>query len=473
MWRCDQCGADVADGDLFCGVCGKKQPPAAGDGSAGAARTAVTGAAVCPQCGAAVTPSMRFCEQCGAALQSSGNEPSSDGQAPVPVAVDHAQGVEGDQGDSNNVNGGVQSGGVVPGVMPPAMPNLTESGSASSSYPPLEGFAVDDAAVGAPGSVPVEAPGGGRKRWPIVVVAVVSIIAVALIAAGVWWFVIRPAGNASGTSHPQPVSAQSAGAAKPHAGKNRTSAPKVASCSTPPSAQLASTAHEGDTLVAVLDLDTNCDNSNARFNRADVRVSIRDQDGVAAAAVFDFSKHPIDFKDGTASLHLAYGLSQYWSPYDRIDPSGSDVVFQAGEAGNGGDVQAPGGAIGGSNVRDSDIERNAQIALQSQISHDSSAASDLYDKYTTQLSSKKYGLQAEGKTWHYRDIESQYLQMRLKHPNALLIWAATYSNYTEDGNPADYYVVLSGESLDSVDAANGWCSSNGYSSKDCIAVQLR
>lgn len=448
MRSCVQCGATVADGDMFCSVCGAKQPTqvdAAQNGIVGdASATAVNTTPTCPQCGAAVSAGMRFCEQCG---------------APLPDSADVATGAS----PSSDGPGEATLMDAVPAVAPSELP----------SYAPFEGFSADTAQPDAFGAVIAPAGHTDRRKWPVIMSILAAVAVLALIGAGTWWFVIRPKTGGPGSAVAKSASAQDAGATKAHPETSSASPSKAASCTTPPDAQLASTSHEGDMLVAKLDLDTNCEHPNASFSRSNVRVSIRDADGVVAAAVFDFKNHPVDFRQGRASLRLAYGLSQYWRPFDSIDPSSSEVVFQAGEAGNGAAAQAPADAVGGSNVRDSDIERNAQIALQSQISHDSSAASNLYDQYTTQLSSKKYGLQAEGKTWHYNDIEAQFLQMRLKYPKALLIWAANYSNYTENGNQADYYVVLSGENLASADDGSAWCSSNGYSSQDCIPVQLQ
>lgn len=107
------------------------------------------------------------------------------------------------------------------------------------------------------------------------------------------------------------------------------------------------------------------------------------------------------------------------------------------------------------------------------MDHDHSAAYDFYDTYTNQLSSKKYNMELNGKTWKYVDIYEHFLKVKQKRPNALLIWASDYSNYTKHGHAADYYVILSGESFNNADEAQSWCSANGYTSDDCIAVDLQ
>ena len=88
------------------------------------------------------------------------------------------------------------------------------------------------------------------------------------------------------------------------------------------------------------------------------------------------------------------------------------------------------------------------------------------------MSSKQYGMQVEGKTWKYRDIYEQFLQRRAKHPNALFIWSGDYPTYQENGT-TDFYVILSGEGFGSAADATAWCPANGYSTDDCIAVDLQ
>ncbi|KAB5604861.1 hypothetical protein EHS19_09585 [Bifidobacterium jacchi] len=111
------------------------------------------------------------------------------------------------------------------------------------------------------------------------------------------------------------------------------------------------------------------------------------------------------------------------------------------------------------------------MALSWQKDNDSADAGDFYDTVTTQLSSKKLGMKADGKTWHYRDIYQQFLQLRAKNPRALLLWSGDYPTYQKSGT-TDYYVILSGESFDSADDASSWCTREKYGPNDCMAIDL-
>lgn len=70
------------------------------------------------------------------------------------------------------------------------------------------------------------------------------------------------------------------------------------------------------------------------------------------------------------------------------------------------------GVISGSNVTDDEAENNASKALDWQVEHDKDSAELFYSTYTAQLSSKRKGMEAEGKTWNYRDILAQFITMQ-------------------------------------------------------------
>lgn len=60
--KCPSCGADVAQGVLFCNNCGAKMPPAS------VRSTVKVQSGRCPTCGAAVAPGNMFCNSCGTKL---------------------------------------------------------------------------------------------------------------------------------------------------------------------------------------------------------------------------------------------------------------------------------------------------------------------------------------------------------------------------------------------------------------------
>ena len=307
----------------------------------------------------------------------------------------------------------------------------------------------------------------------VIVGIIIAVLVVALAAGfGVWWFMLRDSGTQSAQT--QSTSQQS--------GKTKSGDSKAAKddkpCTAAPDAELSSVDHSDTNLVAQLQLTSNCastkDGDTAEFKESDVKVSIKDDEGnVIASAVFDFSKQPVKFNGETANVALEFTTRQYWRPYDQIETGSAEVILQTGQSGTGEAGSADGDALAGSDIDSEDAERYAQLALSWQLKHDESAASRFYTTYTTQLSSKKNDMKADGKTWHYVDIYEQFLQQRIKHKNAILIWSGDYPTYTKADASTAYYVILSGDTVDSVKAGDAWCKSNGYGAADCAVVDLQ
>lgn len=149
-------------------------------------------------------------------------------------------------------------------------------------------------------------------------------------------------------------------------------------------------------------------------------------------------------------------------PTSEVQPTPSESM-DGGETGGAADEERP---------RESAAEQQAHDELQRQVEADKAKAAGLLNVYTTQLSSKKPGLQAAGRTWTYETILGQYRELKAKYPNALLVWGPDYTNYSRSGHPSDYYVMLSGETFATAQAAKGWCTANGYGSEDCLPVHL-
>lgn len=110
----------------------------------------------------------------------------------------------------------------------------------------------------------------------------------------------------------------------------------------------------------------------------------------------------------------------------------------------------------------------AQVALNREVAQDRAAAEQLVGTWVPQLSSKRPGLVADGVTYDYPRIWSNFQQLRARYPNALLIWSGDYLSFKF----ADFYVTVVPEPHADGELANRWCDSAGLAPADCYAKFL-
>ncbi|WEV65674.1 zinc-ribbon domain-containing protein [Bifidobacterium sp. ESL0764] len=486
MKRCVSCGANLDDGAQFCSNCGSAQ----GGASASAAQTA------CPKCGTPVNSGMRFCQVCGTPLTPAGTPNAAMPQQapasapamqqpampPIPMPQGGAQPTQQfqpvqlsqpaqpaptQQFQPVQATVPTQSAQFQQGYVQPNQPS--DGYADTSSQAGSNGVAEPEASDGGDGDGDGKKTKKGRKKW-IAILAIIVVIALIAAGGGLWWH-FKHGSDASGSSKAT-TSVSRKHKAKDSKSKKVGKEVKASGCQLAPKATLSGVDHSDTTMLASFDLDTKCDKQNQAFKRDKVKVIIEDSNAVVASAVYDFSKQPIAFKGGSAKVTLAYSLSQYWRPFDEIEISETKVTFQPGEAGNGSAAKNVKKALGGADVRDSDIERYSKEALKWQTDHDESRGWDFHsDVFTTQISSKKEGMKAGGKTWEFHDIEQEFLANRIKYPKAILIWGKDFAHYTQNGADASYYVTLSGEPFSDKDAGSNWCKSNNLNADSCMAVK--
>jgi len=96
------------------------------------------------------------------------------------------------------------------------------------------------------------------------------------------------------------------------------------------------------------------------------------------------------------------------------------------------------------------------------------AKSELNGKWVPQLSSKKVGLEAEGKTWDEEAILEEFEGLREEFPRVKLIWSGDFGSFKED----NFWVTVVGIGYDDPEDALSWCSSHGLGPDSCYAKQL-
>lgn len=113
-------------------------------------------------------------------------------------------------------------------------------------------------------------------------------------------------------------------------------------------------------------------------------------------------------------------------------------------------------------------EDSARRMLEGQVANDRAQVEALTGYWVPQLSSKRPGLVANGITYDYRAIWSDYTNLRLRYPGALLLWSGDYSSFRY----TDFWVTVSPHAYSSGEAANGWCDNAGIGKDDCYAKRI-
>lgn len=96
------------------------------------------------------------------------------------------------------------------------------------------------------------------------------------------------------------------------------------------------------------------------------------------------------------------------------------------------------------------------------------AVDSLEGAWVTQLSSKRVGLKAEGKTWTAQDILDEHQALRGMYPDARLVWSGDFASFKEK----DFWVTIIGLGHHTPEAALDWCVENGLGPDHCYAKQL-
>lgn len=141
----------------------------------------------------------------------------------------------------------------------------------------------------------------------------------------------------------------------------------------------------------------------------------------------------------------------------------------ASDDGAGGDSSTSPSSEPEPSESESELPDDPKKALEQLAETDGKAVTaDLDGKWVPQLSSKKTGLEAEGKTWKEKDILEEHQEMREEFPRVQLVWSGDFASFKED----DFWVTVVGIGYDDPEDALSWCSSHGLGPDSCYAKQL-
>jgi hypothetical protein len=299
----------------------------------------------------------------------------------------------------------------------------------------------------------------GRVSKTAVLIAAAAAVAVAA-AATTTYVLTRPSERASA---PSP-------SFRPPTQPNYSAAtPPGAVCTTPPDVRADSVALTDAGFEVRATFTASCTGGHVESNNA-LQITVADGDRDVAAGTFDFSAKPLAIEpDDPSQRTLVFPTGMYWRTPSMMSGTPELGVLRAGKPG-----AMTGGSAGGDSITASkpaapahgSIESVAEAVLREIYDSDAFAVrSGLINRWVPQVSSKRVGLVAEGRTWSSADILGDHLALRQRFDGARLLWSGDWSTFSVP----DWWVTVVGPAHVFPAGANRWCDVNGFETDDCFA----
>ncbi|MDL9937778.1 PQQ-binding-like beta-propeller repeat protein [Gordonia sp. ABSL1-1] len=213
------------------------------------------------------------------------------------------------------------------------------------------------------------------------------------------------------------------------------------------------------------------------------RISIAENGALVASGFFDFARAPVAVgsleSTGGLTMELTYppgsffrlpdtltvdpGINRYLVDCDKGPTSGSPPKLKLPERG----ATAPAAvATGPSLPAGTDLSATSVSALRLQADSDRAfIVGNLNNRWVAQLSSKRPGLNAEGRIWDEPAILDEFLALRLRFNDVRLLYSDEWSVFSYKG----WWVTVAAATFPGPDAANNWCRTQGFDSDHCFA----
>lgn len=235
-------------------------------------------------------------------------------------------------------------------------------------------------------------------------------------------------------------------------------------------------------LVATMKVVATCPDGDVMSGAA-TRISISDAGKLVASGLFDFSRAPTAIPssddDASITLDLTYPPGSFYRTPDTLgqangtasgqftvdcDP-GAQTTNQL-PAPQSGSTAPPITATGPAVPAGTDIVATTGDALRAQADSDRAfILANLNNRWVAQLSSKRPGLYADGKTWDNQAILDEFLGLRLRFNDVRLLYSTEWSVFSQPG----WWVTVAALTFPGPDQANAWCSAQGFDGDHCFA----
>lgn len=218
------------------------------------------------------------------------------------------------------------------------------------------------------------------------------------------------------------------------------------------------------------------------------RITITDGTGIVASGNFDFRRAPVavpslDGAGEALTMELTYPPGSFFRLPDTLDTQGADTTGDSGrylvDCDKG---PAPGAppkltaprsgtsasstATGPSFPAGADVTASSVGALRLQADADRAfILANLNNRWVAQLSSKRPGLVAEGRTWTDPAILDEFLALRLRFNDVRLLWSDEWPVFSYRG----WWVTVAAATFPGPVEANNWCRAQGFGPDNCFA----
>ncbi|WP_082789429.1 PQQ-binding-like beta-propeller repeat protein [Tsukamurella pseudospumae] len=247
---------------------------------------------------------------------------------------------------------------------------------------------------------------------------------------------------------------------------------------------------ESGGLVVTMKITATCPGGDA-LTSSGTSVTISDSTGLIATGTFDFAANPVgvpkpgngseEKKSGT-TVDLLFKQGQFFRTPDTLPAPSSGG---SGASGSGGhsylvDCVQPDGsgkakvpapsdgpiAASGPGPQTGLNPMSGLSALRIQADSDKAfILGSLNNRWVAQLSSKRVGLVADGRTWDEKAILDEFLALRLRFADVRLLYSDEWPVFSYKG----WWVSVAAATFPGPDEANQWCRSNGFDRDHCFA----
>ncbi len=225
-------------------------------------------------------------------------------------------------------------------------------------------------------------------------------------------------------------------------------------------------------------------------------ITLRDGSSLVAGGVFDFSRSPVGVPHAESaadgiSIDLTFPPGSFSRLPDTLGASSSSGSSgSSGTSGTGGReilvecskgpttagsptripvASSTASALTATTPAGADRGASAGDALRTQANSDRAfILANLNNRWVAQLSSKRPGLVAEGRTWDDQAILDEFLASRLRFSDVRLLWSDEWSVFSYSG----WWVTVAANTFPGPDDANTWCRTQGFDPDHCFAKMI-